>query len=268
MRENKLSPEEEKHIENQLKVLDLELTYDAQTHISEDAPPEIISQWLDNVKAYEEQYANAPKVPIHEFIGQPKLRPEQEVPDGELEAAIESLLSLMQEKSVLIDRPEHLKPRTYYRFLTEDLMPHLMTDHSAEGMVHFFNYHEFHHDGPEFIEAHVSDFLLDLMNLEKDFEGVWLAEECRGEVDLISRQEAILSCQLFRAKYRAIKPLGFRPETAEVHNGTMYLFFSVAWDGFPLNGEKTHHNGLGISQLDWIDGEWMVVGVQMPGFQF
>ncbi|MBK8563017.1 MAG: hypothetical protein IPN76_06635 [Saprospiraceae bacterium] len=41
-------------------------------------------------------------------------------------------------------------------------MQYGMTDHVAPGMMHFFTTRNFHHDGPEFIELHVSEFLLDL----------------------------------------------------------------------------------------------------------
>ncbi len=268
MEENKLTPTEEQRIENELKALNLELTFGANTFISGDAPPEIISQWLDNVKNYEEEYVNAPKVTVYEFIGQPDIRPLEKLESEELELAIERIVKLLEEKCVLIDRPEHLSPRGYYRFLTEEFMQHSITHHSAPGMMHFFNYDEFHHDGPEFIKEHVSEFLLDLLNLDSDFEGVWLSENCRDDHDAITRSEVMLRCNTFRALHRELKPLAFQPESVQVHDGTMYLFFGIAWEATPLNGEKQKNEGLGICQLGWEDGEWMVQGVNMPGFAF
>ncbi len=268
MEENKLSPEEEKGIENALKALDLELTFGANTFISEDAPPEIINQWLDNVKNYEQQYANVSKVSVYQFIGQPDIPSTGSLKEEELEPAIERLLNLLEEKCVLIDRPKHLSPRGYYYFLTEEFLQHPMTDYSAPGMMHFFNYHEFHHDGPEFIKEHVSDFLLDLLNLGHEFEGVWLSENCRDDHDAITRSEVMLRCNTFRAMHRELKPLAFQPENAQIHDGTMYLFFGIAWEATPLNGEKQKHEGLGICQLGWEGGEWLVQGLNMPGFAF
>ncbi len=268
MEENKLTPEEEQRIENELKALDLELTFGAETFISGDAPPEIISLWLDNVKNYENQYANSAKVPVYDFIGKPDNVPLDTLKDDELEPAIERLVGLLEEKCVLIDRPEHLSPRGYYRFLTEDFMQHLMTDHSAPGMMHFFSYDEFHHDGPEFIKDHVSEFLLDLLNLGHDFEGAWLSENCRDDHDAITREEVMLRCNTFRAMHRELKPLAFQPEHTEVHNGAMYLFFGIAWEATPVGGDMVKHEGLGICQLGWEGGEWLVQGVNMPGFSF
>ncbi|MEZ4960458.1 MAG: hypothetical protein R2830_11630 [Saprospiraceae bacterium] len=268
MEENKLTPEEEQRIENELKALDLELTFGADTFISGDAPPEVISQWLDNVKNYEAQYANATKVPVYDFIGQPDIVPPDKLKEDEIEPAIEQLLKRLEEKCVLIDRPEHLSPQDYYRFLTEDFMQHPMTDHAAPGMMHFFSYDEFHHDGPEFIKDHVSDFLLDLLNLDHDFEGAWLSENCRDDLHAISRTEVLLRCNAFRAQHRELKPLAFQPENAQVHDGTMYLIFGIAWEAAPVIGEKKTHEGMGICQLGWEDGEWMVQGVNMPGFSF
>ena len=68
--------------------------------------------------------------------------------------------------------------------------------------------------------------------------------------------------------HRELKPLAFQPENAEVHDGTMYLFFGIAWEGTPISGEYQKHEGLGVCQLGWEDGEWLVQGVQMPGFEF
>lgn len=269
MEENQLTPEEEQRIENELKALDLELSFGAQMHIGSDAPPEIVSQWLDNVKKYEEQYADAPKVPVYEFIGKPEIKPADSLIAAELEPEIERLQKLLEEKGVLIDRPEHLSPKRYYRFLTDEFMEHPMTNHSAPGMMHFFNYDEFHHDGPEFIKAHVSDFLLDLLDLGHDFEGLWLSNNCRDDHNAITKKEVMLRCNTFRAMHRELKPIAFQPDKAETHSGTMYLFFGIAWEGIPASGgEKQHHEGLGICQLGWEGEEWLVQGVTMPGFAF
>ena len=48
----------------------------------------------------------------------------------------------------------------------------------------------------------------------------------------------------------------------------MYLIFGIAWEAVPVIGEKETHEGMGICQLGWEDGEWMVQGVNMPGFSF
>lgn len=264
-----LTPEEEMRIENKLKALDLELTYGAQNYTAGDAPPEIISQFYDNVKKYEEQYANAPKVQVHEFIGQPEIVPIDDLKKEEIELEIGKLVQLLEEKQVIIDRPDHLSPKGYYRFLTEEFMQHEITDFSAQTMMHCFSYAEFHRDGREFIEQHVSDFLLDLLNLGHDFKGLWLSENCRDYKNQITKDEAIKRCNTFRAMHKELKPLAFQPEKVELHGGTMYLFFLVRWEGISAGtGETVKHEGLGISQLGWEDEEWLVQGVEMPGFAF
>lgn len=269
MEENPLTPSEEQQIENELKALDLELNYGAHLHISKDAPPELVSQFLENVKHCEDAYDKLPKVSIHEFIGQPKIKPFDSLGPEELEPEIERLLALLQEKSVITERPKHLSPTHYYRFLSEEFMQHPMSNYSAPGVVHFFDYGEFHHDGPEFIMDHVSEFLLDLLHLDRDFEGLWLSDHCRDDLNAITKAEVMLRCNRFRALHRALKPIAFQAQKAETHNGTMYLFFGIAWEAVPLASEAPeHHKGLGICQLSWEDDEWMIQGVNMPGFSF
>ena len=227
-----LSPEEALRADNEIKSLNLELKYGAlHTHISEDAPPELISQWLDNVTSYEEQCAKAEKITIHEFVGKPALRMASTLKDSELEPEIERLTTVLEKHFVLTDRPEHLKPRDYYRFLCEEFMQHLMTNYSAAGMIHFFPYEEFHREGPEFIELHAGEFIQDLMNLDRPYEGVWLSENLRDDFNKITKSQALERINAFRAHYRKIELGAFSIIKVEQTPVGMYFLFHAEWFG-------------------------------------
>lgn len=97
-----LSPEEALRADNEIKSLNLELKYGAlHSHISEDAPPELIGRWLDNVTSYEEQYAKAEKVTIHEFVGKPVLQKVSSLKDSELESEIKRLTAVLEKHFVM-----------------------------------------------------------------------------------------------------------------------------------------------------------------------
>lgn len=269
MEDPKLTPEEELRMENEIKALDLEITYGATNFISDDAPPELIKMFLDNVANFEAAHADARQVSIQELAQVPDPVPAADVADADLEAHIQTLLEQLEAGSVVIDRPEHLNPRGYYRFLTEVFLHEEVTDYASPGMVHGFSYSDFRHDGPEFIREHVEETLLDLLNLGHDFDGEWISEHCRDQNEALTRAEVIGRIHIFRSQYKSITPIGFQPQEVKQTEAGMYFFFLVAWEGTLLHSdEPERYEGLGVSQVGWEDGEWLVQGIMMPGFEF
>lgn len=256
-------------MENQLKALDLEINHGAVHFLSDDMPPEITKMFLENVANFEAAHANARMVPVKEFAGIPEQPGYKDVAEEDLEASIQSLLEQLEAAGIVIDRPEHLRPRGYYRFLTEEFLNSEMTDYTAPGMIHGFSYSDFRHDGPEFIREHVEETLLELLNLQRDVEGEWISETCRDQTEAISKAEVLQRIHIFRSKYTDIKPIAFREQQVQQTEVGMYFFFLVAWEGTPLHGaEPERHEGLGVSQIEFENGEWMVQGIMMPGFEF
>jgi hypothetical protein len=269
MEESKLTPEDELRLENELKALDLEITHGATNFIADDAPPELVKMFLDNVAKFEAAHADAKLVPLRQLLQIEGLPPTMEVPEDELETHIESVLALLEKHGIVIDRPEHLSPRGYYHFLAEEFLDHEVTDYSAPGMIQAFSYDEFRHDGPEFIREHVEETLLDLLNLGQEFEGKWISEHCRDQTNAIDRAEVLRRIQAFRARYATIVPIAFQPEGVQRTEAGMYFFFLIAWEGTPAaGGEPERYEGPGVSQIDWEEGEWLVQGIMMPGFEF
>lgn len=65
MEDPKLTPEEELRIENELKALDIDLSYGAHSFIADDAPPELVWLFLDNVANFGATHANT----LSELVG-------------------------------------------------------------------------------------------------------------------------------------------------------------------------------------------------------
>lgn len=270
MKDPKLTPKDEQRIENELKALNLEINHGA-THFfaADDAPPELVSQFLDNIAKFEEAHAKGERVPIRQFAEIGHLPAAAELDERELEPQIEALLEQLEAKGIAIDRPEHLSPRGYYHFLSEVFLEEEIPNHSVPGLIHGFLYDELRHDSPDFIRDHVEETLLDLLNLGGDFQGEWLSEHCRNQTDAITKAEALESIRIFRSKYESITPIAFQAQEVKPTHDAMYLFFGVAWEGRPLKGgAPERYEGMGISQVDWEDGEWRVQGLKIPGFEF
>ncbi len=272
MQENptpELTPEEQLRADNEIKALSLELTYGARTHISDDAPPELISEWLKNVAAFEAQHQDVPKITVYDRIGRPPFATPDLLEATTLPGEIERLNKILADHGLMVLQPEYADDEKFYQFMVTELFAHEVPDMHLPEMVTVIDYEEFHPNHPEVIRVNASEFLLDLLNLGRPYAGLWLSENLRDDVDTITKDQALQTIQLFRDRYREIKPIGFAPEEVlNTEHGT-HLMFGVCWEGQPADGgQPERHEGLGVIQMGYEDKEWLVQGVQMPGFKF
>jgi len=237
MENEKLTPEEALRADNEIKALDLEINFDATTFISDDAPPELIAAFLDNVKKNEADFQNAPMVAIYEFIGKPKFAPIDLLEtDEQFEQEIERIQALLLSKRVFIDRPEFLRPNAYYRFLVNDFFPHQLRNYTGETIMHTFTYHEFYQDGPEFIEFNAKEVIEAILDLKNPHNDDWLAEACRSGTNVVSKATILKKIAAFRAKYKEIVPIAFKAEGIHPTKTAMYFMFLARWDGILADG--------------------------------
>ncbi len=137
---DRLSKDDELRAENALKALQIELNYNAETFIGDNAPPEIISRWLDSIARFEEAHANANLITMHSLIGSPELMPPDHLDEAAAEAEINRLLLLLFEQSVYVSRPEGAPALDFYRFLIEEFLQLEIPDVKLPGMMHVFHY--------------------------------------------------------------------------------------------------------------------------------
>lgn len=269
MKDEKLTPEEELRADNQIEALKFNMKFGGEMHISSDAPPEVIKEWLEAVNERESAFQNAEKIPIYDFIGKPDFVPFEDIKDDELEAALKGIEDLLEAKFIAITQPEFMKAKGWYKFLIKDLFKHLITNYSAPGMIHTFDYNDFHHDGPDFIAEHAQAVIEDIIDLKKPYEALWLSDTCRNQHDVISKEQAIETVLAFRAKYKEIIPVGFSAVRLQPEPSAMYFMFGIEWEGMlARSDEKETFEGMGVCQMNLENGEWMVEGVMMPGFEF
>ena len=260
-----LTPEESLAADNALRALNLELKHGAFVHLSDDAPPEILQQFLKNVEAFENQQS-APTTTVAKRIGLPTVPPPDLLPE-EVHEEINRLQSMLEAQGILLIRPENVGDADFYHFIIADILPMEVPEQALPGMVSVFNYGEFYPDEKSMIELAVEMFLLDLLNMECSFREEQLSEECRTDNEAISRSQAIERILAFRSLYDSIAPVGFHPfELLQPGNGT-YFTFGICWDG-TVDGIKERHEGFGICQVFFEDNIWKIQGVSMPGFKF
>ena len=264
-----LTPDEKLNLENEMRALNLELNYGAQHFSSGKLSPQETKEWLDLVEEREAKFQAAKKIPIYELIGKPKFIPADTIADEDLEASVKEIETLLEEHQVLIVHPEYLPMRAWYRFLVEDFFEHKVSSYRAPTIFHTYSYEEFRHDGPEFARMHAQDAIEDILDLSMEYEGLWLTDPCRSDRIMVPQSEIFKKVEAFRSKYQKIIPIGFSPMEFKSGGPSMFFVFGIEWDGILAgSGEKEHYEGMGICQMAWEEGEWMVQGVDMPGFKF
>jgi hypothetical protein len=113
---------------------------------SEDAPPEIINEFLEHVKEFEEAWENTESKKIKEMLGFPEFKKTDRISSEDLETAISEVLAVYSDYNINISviEEDEVSNLQYYKFLTEELPEHETDFLPAKGMTLNFIYEEFH----------------------------------------------------------------------------------------------------------------------------
>jgi len=160
---------------NEKKKDDLREQYGAHFGEGEEKlPPDVESEWLDNIAEFERQFENARAITVRAKIGNPTVKPLSEIPDSELEAEIENLLDLLLQRNIVIDFIHEQEDREVYRFITEELLDAETSDMFIPDFFSHFIYEEFHPNDEDDIRQFTEEFLHGLFDEEfKDRDNMW-----------------------------------------------------------------------------------------------
>ena len=111
-------------------------------YISPDLPPEIASQFLEEVYEFEKAWSEAKTTTVYELIGQPFFHHEEELEDAVLKEELQRMINLLQNKQMVIDIPDGVTQRKVYRYITEFLLGYEIEDLRIEGLTTHFIYNE------------------------------------------------------------------------------------------------------------------------------
>ncbi|MBN8682965.1 MAG: hypothetical protein J0L99_09930 [Chitinophagales bacterium] len=264
-----LNPEENLRADNELAALNLEMRYGAKVHIEGDTPPEIVQQFLANVAAFEQGHRKGEKTTVYQKIGAPPFAPPDTLEAATLPGELQRVQQLLEAGGFVVIRPDELPDDVFYEFIVTEIFPHETDAFLPPGMIVFLDYDEFHPNEELLIGQITEFFLISLLKLDQPFPEELLSEHCRNEHDPISRDAALASIHAFRDRFQSFVPVAFGLEKLlQLPNGT-WQTFGICWEGTPKDGgDKQRHEGLGVMQFGFEEGQWLVQGVQMPGFEF
>lgn len=159
-------PDENKRMENELLQLKLMAELGVDAHISANTPASIENIFLKNMLAYEKGLAEAKEINIFGLIGKPDFVSETILDDTSIEAALNKIMNLLNEKQIALDFLGNYEDRKKYKFITEELFEEKVMNVQLPGMIMHFIYEEFH-----------PNHKLDIRNKTEKFINSWFIQE-------------------------------------------------------------------------------------------
>ena len=178
-----------------------------------DLPPEIMSRFLDDIIAYEDDYDSTNRIQLYDFMGKPSYRNVKDIPDEEIPEELKRLYALLEKHQVSLDTLCDVAEREIYRFITEELFFEEIDDKRIPGFISVFCYEEFHPNQEYNIRDQAFEFISFYLDKENDFYTYSLTSEAKKADWHIYFRKAFSSFQL---KNFTITKLDFDTEKALV----------------------------------------------------
>lgn len=193
------SEEERLRQENELKRMKLKMEYGADFPLefrNEDLPPEIESQFLDNVMEFEKAFHQSDRIPVFEFIGRPEFRKNEEITDDEISAELDRIMQVLNNNQIVLDTLCEVEDRELYRFITEELFYHETDNMKMPGWVTHFTYEEFHPNHEYDLRRSCTEFLESFLNHGNDYFNIHLTKEAEANSWFANFRNAFKSFQI------------------------------------------------------------------------
>jgi len=243
--------------ENAFKKLKLGIEHNAIFNKSENnIPPEMESQFLDNIIQFEEQMSNAKKITIYEKLGKPYCKTLSEIKNKqELKNALEAVIDLMNNYSIglnVICTYEN-QDELIYSFIIDELFAYEMNDYNIPGMFAQFIYEEFHPNHRYDLENDTIDFIKMFLNKGNDFYEKFHGNDAENHIE-INRFRNLF--QELKLKKLEVLSIDFDELQAKT---TFKIKFTAKQDK-----EKLFFEGDGFITFEFKYGFWYVKAVQLP----
>jgi hypothetical protein len=206
--------------ENDLKKLKLKAERGADFfETNKDIPPEVESQWLDNIMAYEKSFDKNEVRKVGDLLGNPSLPPVETIPDEDLSAELSKIMELMEQNNITLETLYEVPDREIYRFIREELMEYEMQVIDVPGMFTHFTYEEFHPNDEEDLKRTTEEFLEMLSKKNFEFMDASLSSE-------VIFQDHLIPCKQF------IKQLSNLVDNLELN------FQKIEFSSIQINDDK------------------------------
>lgn len=261
--------EEKLRFENELKKMKLSAENGAKFMEGSELPPEVESQWLDQIMAFEKASQDRNTIKIYDYLDRPQLIPLHEVPDHQVKEELDKLHQLMASKRLSLDTICEVDDKELYRFIVEELMDTEIEDVLMEGMVMHLTYEEFHPNHPYDIKRYTEDFINTLMRRNTQYCHMGLADEVISyNGDRLKEDESKKILINFIDSFQQLQLKTLVLEEPEINEDIATQKINIEYKGdLQDSHESVTHAGEG--QINFIHdyGHWYINGVDMPGLR-
>lgn len=129
--------------------------------------PDVESQWLKSVYAFEQQFAHAKKIKVYDYIGRPVVVEPDAIAPDQITKELQRVRVIMENHGLELDCICQYDDAIIYKFITEELFNHEMDDMAIPGMTYHFIYEEFHPNHDYDLREHSKGLI------ETIFTGTW-----------------------------------------------------------------------------------------------
>ena len=266
-------PEENLRMENELLRLKMQAELGSSSYSSPGLDPQIENEFLKNVMAFENSYANSQPATVFHLLGKPYFKKPDELNDEQLERALEEITTLMSAKNVEVDFSEDVDSHTRYEFIVDELFAHETTFFPVGGMTVHFDYEEFHPNHKKDIENRAKEFLEEWFKQSLNEKSWELADTfILPDGKLLSK--AAVAAQLthifdaytaFTDDKYVIKEVGFQLQEG---GGLGHAEGLVRYNAVLENGESVPIGGHFKLYMTLEYGWWSIFHIVFPGFEY
>lgn len=262
--------EEELRAENNVLKLKLQTEYGMRLDDTSALSPSMENQWLKSVYAFEQQFKDAKRTKLYDFIGRPAFTKADALTPAQITTELQRLNSVMEQNGVQLDCICQYDDTTIYRFLTEELFNQEMDDMRIPGMVCHFTYEEFHPNHDYDVRRNASEFLRALFtkSWSEPFDGMLLANKVSFGKKRYDRAAMSAIITAFQEAHGAMDVDEFNVTEVRIHPDLTKANVSGALlvTGKQRNGDPVRYEGACSFQLARKDEFWDIVELMVPGF--
>lgn len=266
----------DKKIENGLKKKELEEKYGAHFSEFSELSPEMESQWLNSIEAFEKQFDNAKRTTVWEYMGNPAYKTIVELKPPEISKELERLYELMDEKGISLSTLCEVEDAELYRFITEELFQEEMDDIRIPGMMSCFTYEEFHPNVKWDIQQAIDYFFRMTMGKMENIGGsgydlLYIDTENHKDStgNKIEKQKVVDCINNFLDSFDKFEVVTYNEKTFEINQekSDAHVTFSIHYKGlFESSSETVEFRGDGCFRLKPSEyGGWEMYHIDLPG---
>ncbi len=269
----------DKKIDNELKKNALTEKYGAFfSKVNDELPPEIENNWLNYIEDFENQYENAKRITVWEYIGKPEYRRITEINESEISPRLYELFNLLAKNNISLDTICEVEEKELYRFITEELFEHEMDDMRIPGMTNCFIYEEFHPNVQNEIERAIDYFFrMSMAKMEniggKGYDLLYIDEQnfCDISGNALDKEKVIKSINAFLDSFDSFNVLTFEVKSLVVNDTKedALVEFYICYRGvFEGTAQYIEFKGDGCFKLHPSEyGGWSIYQIDMPGLK-